>query len=207
MTDRRPGFFDRLRSIFGRKAPPTSPPPAPRGSRSSISRQEPSPFAKPEPQVRYMKERTSMKFKADPAARRKRWLIMGAVVGVLLLAATTAVVLFVYRTTIPEDLVGTYRTDDPRYSSRRFELLEDQVVFQIGDSASAVERYPVVHVRRGRSSRGRLYRVRYSGEENATFEFAFTWRQQSNEIRLENQPEFAWRRAGPPSPRPQLGLQ
>lgn len=198
MTEER-GLLARLRRLFGRKPPR----PAPRVSRASAA-QAPSPFAKPEAQVRYVKERASRRFRNVATGGRRLWLIMGGSAAVLVLASVAAIVVFVWRTTIPEALQGTYRTDDQRYAMRRFELLADQVVFQIGDSASAVERFPVNRVNRGRSTRGTLYTVRYLGDENEPFEFSFTWREGSNEIRLASQPEFAWHRTGPPGPRPML---
>jgi len=199
MPDKSAGLLATLRRLLGAKH---RPPPAPRVSRASAQATLPSPFAKPEAQVKYLKERISQRFRADPRAKRKRWLIIGGAAAAMLVVGVVLVVLFILRTTVPEALRGTWNTDDPRYAMRRFELLSDQVVFQIGDSASAVERYPVARVRLSRSSRGPLYRIRYVGDENALFDFMITLR--DDEIRLANQPEFVWRRTGPPGPRPRL---
>lgn len=208
MTARRGGLLAALRRILGRKAPPKPPP-----HRSSHAARAPmtepwQPQAPDLPQVRYMKERASRTIKASPRDERRRRRLLLAVGGGLLALITlgTGAVLLLFRSTLPEPLVGTWRTDDPRYATRRLELLDDQVVFQVGDSSFAVERYAISRVRSRRSANGRLYRITYLGAESEPIELHMYFEDRSGTLRLANQMEFAWRRTGPPGPKPRALL-
>jgi len=199
MSERKGGFLAALRRLLGRKTSAD----VTRGVTVAPGWVPPKDIAK----VKYLKDRASQKFKVDPLVRKKRrrlWIVAGALT-VVLAGLTWWGVAVMLRGAIPEFLIGTWRTDDERYANRRFELLEDQVVFQVGDTAIAVERYPVMRVRSRGSSRGRVYRVRYLGPDREPIDFNFIV-ESGNVIRLANQMEFAWRRTGPPSPRPRGGF-
>jgi hypothetical protein len=158
-------------------------------------------------EVRYFKVRRISRVTAveDIKGKRRRKIILGSIAASIVLLPILAWVLIalLYQTSIPPELHGTWRTEEPRYASRRFELLVDQVVFQVGEDAGNVERHVVSRVRRSRSARGPLYRVQYTGSDGELYQFSFTF--ENGVIRFENQPDFSWNRTGPPSPRPRVG--
>lgn len=201
MTDAPRGFMATLRRLLGRKGP--------RRPSSYIQAAPDWKLPGNLPDVKYLKNEASRRSglgKAQPRTSPRKLIV--AVTGILLALALGSfiVVRLMWQTTLPEELWGTWRTDEPRYATRRLELLRDQVLFQVGDTAIATVRYPIVRVRRSRSARGALYRVRYLGEDGDN-EFRFIYEPGPPAmVRLANQSEFAWTRTGPPSPRPQLGL-
>lgn len=196
------GFVAAIRKLLGQK--PKQPPLA--GMQRASSRVG-LPDLPKGAEVRYFKERrvTHTTTLQDRASSRQRRVILVSIAASLVLLPVLAWVLisFFFQTTIPPELHGTWRTDEPRYASRRFELLADQVVFQVGDSAMNVERHVVSRVKRSKSARGSLYRVLYNGADGELYQFSFTFDNQY--IRFANQPDFAWSRSGPPSPRPRVG--
>jgi hypothetical protein len=195
------GFFAAIRKLLGQK-----PKQGPLAGIQRASSRVGLPDLPKGAEVKYIKERrvTRTTTLEDRKGSRKRRIILISIAASIVLLPVLAWVLIsiFFQTTIPPELHGTWRTDEPRYATRRFELLADQVVFQVGDSSMNIERHIVSRVRRSKSSRGSLYRVQYNGTDGELYQFSFTFDNQH--IRFANQPDFAWSRTGPPSPRPRI---
>ena len=199
MADEK-GFLAALKKLMGPK-----PKPGQRPSRSTLQTGG-LPELPRGAKVTYMKERSVRRTWANQQQDNRRRRLIWIGIGASLLALPVLIIVLVkmlWITTIPQELQGTWRTTEPRYAGRRFELLNDQVVFQVGDSSFTVDRFVVSRVKKNRSARGDLYRVFYDGPDGALYQFAFTF--DGSIIRFANQPDFSWTRTGPPSPRPRVG--
>jgi hypothetical protein len=94
---------------------------------------------------------------------------------------------------LPTELVGTWRTQDPRYAVRFFEIKDDQILFQTGEG---VIDFTVHSIRRATAVSddiGLLYTFEYDvdGDEQT---FGFDYDAPSGVLTFRNQPEMEWRR-------------
>jgi hypothetical protein len=94
--------------------------------------------------------------------------------------------------TIPDELVGVWRTEAPSHADRPFEVTKTNLIFHTGAADSVI--YPVLRVRRVEGEGTTLYTIDYE-VEGARFEFAFYYRVSPEEsIQFRNQPQLEWRK-------------
>ena len=98
-------------------------------------------------------------------------------------------------TTVPNELVGVWKTSEPRYADRFLELTTTSIVFGAGEGAADIR--PISGVQKVREQGGLLYTVLYANAEGreATFSFYYDPAPPGT-IRLKNQRSFEWTRQG-----------
>ncbi len=96
---------------------------------------------------------------------------------------------------LPTEILGRWATSEPRYADRFFEIQDEMLRFGTGGDDS--EMYSIARVGTEPHPRGRLFRVTYlvDGEELL---FAFHYDAANSTIRLHNQSDFEWTKAGAP---------
>ena len=95
---------------------------------------------------------------------------------------------------LPAELVGTWRTEDPRYATRFFEIKDDQVLFQTGEGVIDFTVHTIRRTTAVSDEIGLLYTFEYTveGDEQT---FGFYYDAPSGVVTLRNQPQMEWRRA------------
>lgn len=92
-------------------------------------------------------------------------------------------------TALPPEVLGRWRTQEPRYADRFVELSEDTI--RIGTGGTMATSHPIRAVRSEPHPSGTLYTIEYGNEGNeATFAFYFEAAQRV--LRLRSRPGFAW---------------
>lgn len=109
----------------------------------------------------------------------------------------------VERAAPPQELLGVWTTDDPRYPDRAMEIREDAIVFSVGREEP--ESHPLLQVR-VRESEGRLEVALVYGTHWGESRLQVTvGRQEPTVLRFLNQEEVAWVRAGQDGREPDPG--
>ena len=94
----------------------------------------------------------------------------------------------------PVDIVGIWTTDDERYVDRAMEFTDSTVVFYTGEGASVS--YPISDVAVEEENYIHYYTMEYgTGDGAGILAFSFT-NLPADLIRLRNQKDIAWMRAG-----------
>lgn len=98
---------------------------------------------------------------------------------------------------LPPEVVGVWKTADPKYADRAFELGGTSLVIDIGEGQT--ETYRIRGVTRSQEHVGTLYTVTYADHrEGGVTTLAFYYRPGGGGvICLKNQPQIEWRREGP----------
>jgi len=92
---------------------------------------------------------------------------------------------------VPDELVGVWKTTSPRYEDRFFEISEDLVVF--GTGGHTTEAHPIVSMSGTREDERPLYAISYEIAEGEEYEFFFYYDPAgSGVIRFKNQLDMAW---------------
>lgn len=134
--------------------------------------------------------------RASSPPGRARLAVLGIVFAVI---AAVAVVTYGMRflpkdRTIPDELVGVWRTTDPGYVDRPFEITKTILIFHQGATDSTV--HEILEVKRDEGVRETLYTIDYDNEESV-YEFSFYYSAAPESvIRFKNQRHMEWRKAG-----------
>ena len=92
--------------------------------------------------------------------------------------------------TVPDDLIGVWKTSDPKYADRPFQLTRDTITFWTGGGESYTR--AVVRVTKVREDGNVLYTVFYVDPADAgRFEFRFAFYYDGS-IRWKNRQDMAW---------------
>ena len=91
---------------------------------------------------------------------------------------------------MPEDLIGVWRTADKKYADRFFELDADRVVFSTG--GWGVTAHPIDRIEEHREDGKILYIIYYPSEEGDESLFSFYYDPTQSVIRFKNQEQFEW---------------
>lgn len=134
---------------------------------------------------------------SPPAPMRSRRRLVAVASLILAAVALTLVLRRAPANTLPVQLHGVWRTDTPKYASRRFEIRAHILTFQVGEDQRAVTRHAIAQVSTSGTPEGTLYRVIYfeDDEESAEMSFDFVFRNEVEpEILPVNQVGVVWRR-------------
>jgi len=106
------------------------------------------------------------------------------------------------KTTVPEDLIGVWRTMAPTYADRFFEIKTDEVIFGTGEEK--FDTYPItkIKIEKDREEQGTLYVICYKNIVGQEYKFSF-YHVPANQgtIRFKNQKEMVWaKNLSPPPP-------
>ncbi len=91
---------------------------------------------------------------------------------------------------MPEDLIGVWKTADKRYADRYFELHADRVIFSTG--GWGVTAHPIDRIEEHHEDGKILYIIYYPSEEGEPSQFSFYHDSNQSVIRFQNQEQFEW---------------
>lgn len=113
--------------------------------------------------------------------------------GILIVVAVCATSLecsFHRVVSMPEDLIGVWKTPDKKYADRYFELEKDQVVFSTG--GRGVTAHPIDRIEEY-SENGKIqFIIYYPNDEGDEYQFSFYYDPTYRVIRFKNQEQFEW---------------
>ena len=96
-------------------------------------------------------------------------------------------------TSVPENLIGIWRTESPNYADRIFELRKNEVVFQIGEGKFESHRITNIEKEENQKEKKILYILSYKGEKGHETKFLFYhYPEERGAIRFKNQQEMVW---------------
>ena len=98
---------------------------------------------------------------------------------------------------IPEDLIGVWKTTAPTYADRFFKIKTDEVVFGTGEET--FDTYPITKIKTEKDPReqGTFYTLYYRSIEGQEYKFSFYYYPENHgTIRFKNQNEMAWTKEG-----------
>jgi len=97
--------------------------------------------------------------------------------------------------TVPDDLIGVWKTSAPQYEDRFFEIKKDQIIFGTGDGNSDTHRINNIEMEKIRGVESRLYTIHYKNLEGQEYKFSFYYDPiKHGVIRFKNQDNIVWTR-------------
>lgn len=97
------------------------------------------------------------------------------------------------KATVPEGLIGVWKTTAAPYDDRFFEIKADEVIFGTGEGN--FDTYPITKIKTEKDPReqGTLYTLSYKTIERQEYRFSFYY-DSANQgtIRFKNQKEMVW---------------
>lgn len=98
-------------------------------------------------------------------------------------------------TTLPENLVGVWRTSFSPYADRYIELTPDRMILGIGEGESTS--YPIKQIVKVREEQNVLYHIYYTNLEGQEYVFSFYYDPADGGVMtLRNQKQVKWTRQG-----------
>ncbi len=95
--------------------------------------------------------------------------------------------------TVPEELIGVWVTDDPRYVDHPFEIKKDTLIFEQGLGFFDFDVFPIGDLEKMDEDGNTLYIIHYLLPAGRKFEFSFYYAPtEGGVIRFKNQPEMKW---------------
>ena len=94
--------------------------------------------------------------------------------------------------TTPPELRGVWVCDNPDYAGRKMEILEEALIFHLGEGA--YDPYVIRSIRVEPGIDGTSYHIEHSGWESGSLLLSFFFRSADSTIVFENQPLIVWRR-------------
>ncbi len=95
--------------------------------------------------------------------------------------------------TVPEELIGVWVTDDPKYLDNPFEIKRNTLIFEQGFGYFDFDVFPIVDLEKTDAGGDALYIIYYLIPAGRKFEFSFYYAAtEGGVIRFKNQPEMKW---------------
>ena len=95
--------------------------------------------------------------------------------------------------TVPEELIGVWVTDDPKYVDHPFEIKKETLIFEQGQGYLDFDVFPIVGLEKTAADGSTLYIIHYVLPAGKKFEFSFYYAaSEGGVIRFKNQPEMKW---------------
>jgi hypothetical protein len=95
--------------------------------------------------------------------------------------------------TVPEELIGVWVTDDPKYVDHPFEIKKDTLIFEQGLGFFDFDVFPIGNLEKMDEDGNTLYIIHYLLPAGRKFEFSFYYAAtEGGVIRFKNQPEMKW---------------
>lgn len=92
--------------------------------------------------------------------------------------------------TIPDDLVGVWKTSDPKYTDRFLELTKYEIIFGTGDGYADINSVVKVHkLQKGRTTQ---YTISYVSRDGLRYRVSLFYDPVSGDLRLQNQTRISW---------------
>lgn len=101
-------------------------------------------------------------------------------------------------TAVPGELVGVWKTLDPQYSDRSFEITKTRIIFNTG--GGQIDSYPIAAAEQAREGEALLYTILYLNEARQEYRF-IVYFEPSNAgvIRWKHKRNIEWVKARPSS--------
>jgi hypothetical protein len=95
---------------------------------------------------------------------------------------------------LPDNLIGVWRTSDPKYAGRFLQLTQDRVIF--GTGAGSVSIHPIRKIARAPRADGILYAIIYTNDDGQEYRLSFVHDlEHGGVIWFKNQKDILWKRA------------
>ena len=95
--------------------------------------------------------------------------------------------------TVPEHLLGVWKTTHPKYADRYFEIRKDVIIFGQGEGKS--EFHAIASVDQSAEGKSTLYTITHISHDGQRFTFAFSYLPDDNgALRFKNQKDITWMR-------------
>ncbi|MGD8255448.1 MAG: hypothetical protein PVJ11_09385 [Syntrophobacterales bacterium] len=95
--------------------------------------------------------------------------------------------------TVPEELIGVWVTEDPKYAEHPFEIKKETLIFEQGQGYLDFDVFPIVGLEKTDADGDTLYIIYYVLPAGKKFEFSFYYASaEGGVIRFKNQPEMKW---------------
>ena len=91
---------------------------------------------------------------------------------------------------VPEDLIGVWKTAERKYADRYFELKKDRIIFSTG--GWKVTAHPIERIEERGGSEKILYIIFYPNYDGNEYQFSFYYDPLQGVIRFKNQEQFEW---------------
>lgn len=95
--------------------------------------------------------------------------------------------------TVPEDLIGVWKTSVPKYADTFIELTRTTITFGAGEKGTHLR--SVVKVTKVQEEGGLLYTIFYTDPDGQEYTFAFYYDSADGVLRWKNQRTIAWMKA------------
>ena len=97
--------------------------------------------------------------------------------------------------TVPDELLGVWKTSAPKYADRFFELKKDAVIFATGEGNVSV--HAIVKIEQVREDKQILYTFYYTNQAGKEYKWSF-YQDSANggAIRFKNQKQIEWTKGG-----------
>lgn len=92
--------------------------------------------------------------------------------------------------TVPQNLVGVWSTDAPKYADRYFELKKDAVTFALGNGKLSTN--TILQVTEAPDKARSFYEISYQTPEGTTQKFAFYYTPPTSTIQIKSQEKMNW---------------
>jgi hypothetical protein len=94
---------------------------------------------------------------------------------------------------VPDELIGTWVSSDPRYADRPMELRKETIIFEHGEGYFDFKVYAVVNVEKKIEEYDTLYIITYEIPDGLKYKLSFYYTEDAGgTIRYKNQPEVVW---------------
>ena len=97
----------------------------------------------------------------------------------------------------PEEIRGVWVCDNPTYAGRDLEILENALLFHLGDGN--FDPYIIRNIVVEQKPDGTAYEIEHSGRESGSLTLSLLLRSADGTIVFENQPLMVWRKNPPGS--------
>ncbi|MBW2039487.1 MAG: hypothetical protein JRI46_07830 [Deltaproteobacteria bacterium] len=94
---------------------------------------------------------------------------------------------------VPNDLIGMWKTSAPKYADRLFEFKKDAVIFGTGEGNFDTYAITNIEIEKIREEKGILYTIYYENREGEEYKFSFYYYPENRGvIRFKNQKQIMW---------------
>jgi hypothetical protein len=94
---------------------------------------------------------------------------------------------------VPENLIGKWRTSEPRYQDRFFEITKETLIYGLGGDQTDV--YFISSMEESLEGNNRLYTINYENADGLKFTQSFYYHPENGgSIQLKHQEHIKWKR-------------
>ncbi len=90
------------------------------------------------------------------------------------------------------DIIATWKTEDPKYADRFFQITDEHIIFGTGHSTSEINTITAIHAKSIAALT--VYEISYSDFEDNNSSIAIIVNPKKETMTLQNQPNIFWRK-------------